>query len=88
MLTESGYVKQCAIRRIGERKRTLFNIVYDREYLIRSVGRIVCKPMFVLGKEKTLELVSEAWDDYYQNHNSKYLHPVGMTNDNYTKVQS
>lgn len=86
MLTEDGYVKQCAIRRIGERKRTLFNIVYDREYLVRTIGRIICRPMFILGKEQTLKLISEAWDDYYQNYNDEYLRPVEVTDDNYAKV--
>ena len=86
MLTERGYIKQSAIRKIGERKRTMFNIVYDREYLIRSIGRIICKPMFILGKEKTLELVSEAWDTCYPYSASMSLQPVEVTDENYAKV--
>lgn len=52
MLTERGYIKQSAIRKIGERKRTMFNIVYDREYLIQAIGRSICKQMFIIGKKK------------------------------------
>lgn len=65
MLTAQGFVKQAAIRRIGDRNRTFFNIVYDREYLLEAIGRLICKPMFVIGKEKTIELIAEAWDNYY-----------------------
>ena len=86
MLTENGYVKQSAIRKIGERKRTVFNIVYDREYLIRAIGKVICRPMFIVGKEKTLELVSEAWDAYYPYSTTKSLEPVETTSGNYAKV--
>lgn len=86
MLAESGCVKQCAIRRIGEHRRTLFNIVYDREYLVRTIGRVICRPMFILGKEKTLKLVGEAWDDYYQNYSDEYLQSVEVASGNYPKI--
>ena len=86
MLTERGYIKQIAIRRIGERKRTLLDVVYDRDYLIQAIGRYICKQMFVIGKEKTLELVSEAWDAYYPNSTEKALVAARVRNENYTQV--
>lgn len=86
MLTSRGYVKQAAIRRIGERKRTLFDVVYDRDYLIQAIGRYICKQMFVIGKEKTLELVSEAWDAYYPSSTEKALAIARTKDENYTKV--
>lgn len=86
MLTEDGYIKQCAITKIGDRKKTLFNIVYDREYFICTIGKIICRPLFILGKEKTLELVAEAWDTYYPYSANKSLQLTEVANDNYAKV--
>ena len=86
MLTERGYVKRAAIRKIGDRKRTFFDVVYDRDYLVQAIGRYICKQMFIIGKEKTLELVSEAWDEYYPNSMIKAVESARAINDNYTKV--
>jgi hypothetical protein len=86
MLTEHGLVKQAAIRKIGERQRTFFNIVYDREYLLEAIGRLICKPMFCVGKEKTVELIAEAWDNYYPYEKLKQMKLSGGENANLTKV--
>jgi hypothetical protein len=86
MLTNRGYVKRVTMRRIGERQRTFFDVVYDRDYLIQAIGRYICKQMFVIGKEKTLELVSEAWDTYYPNSTEKALVTARVQDENYTKV--
>lgn len=67
MLHEDGYLRQQRIRKIGDDRKTIFNVVYDREYLIEYVGKTVCRHLFAAGKEKTLDLVSEAWDNYYPN---------------------
>lgn len=65
MLSEDGYVSQKSIRRIGDASPTLFNVIYDREYLVNFIGRKLCKHLQVLGKQKILELVDEAWDTMY-----------------------
>ena len=65
MLSEAGYVAQRAIRRIGDVEKTIFNVVYDREYLLKTVGKRICQTLFVLGKEETLKVVGEAWDFIY-----------------------
>ena len=67
MLLEEGLVRQTYIRRTGEGMKTLFNITYDREYVIGYLDKFVCSKLFVLGREKTLELVKEAWDTYYSD---------------------
>ena len=67
ILSEDGYIATKSIRRTGDAEKTLFKVVYDREYLITSIGKRICKTLFILGKEKTLELVSEAWDSIYSN---------------------
>ena len=59
------YVSEKPIRRIGDTVATLFNVIYDRDYLINFVVIKICKPLFGLSKEKVLELVSETWDKYY-----------------------
>lgn len=86
MLTEHGLVKQAAIRKIGERDRTFFNIVYDREYLLEAIGRLICKPMFCVGKEATIELIAEAWDNYYPHKKLKEMELAGGKDGNLTKV--
>ncbi len=65
MVSEHGYVRQKPIRRIGDTLPTMFNVIYDRDYLINFVVTKLCKPLFGLSKERVLELVSEAWDKYY-----------------------
>lgn len=67
MLSDDGYVVQRSIRRIGDIVPTVFNVVHDREYAIGFIGRKICKTLQVLGKQKILELVDEAWDTMYPN---------------------
>lgn len=65
MLSKAGFVKRTAVRRIGDRERTFFDVVYDREYLVQAIGRYICKDMYSVGKEEMIKLVGEAWDLYY-----------------------
>ncbi len=65
MLTSSGYVHQARIRRIGDATKSIFHVVYDREYVIDFLSRTVCRPLFALGRQGVLNLVGEAWDRYY-----------------------
>lgn len=86
MLTEEGYVRQSAARKIGTRGRAFFNINYDREYLLGAIGNFICKPLFVIGKEGVLALVAEAWDSYYPTQDIKFFNPVGVPDASYTEV--
>ena len=65
MLSEAGYIKGKRIRRIGDVEKTIFKVTYDREYLLTTIGKKLCQPLFVLGKEETLKVVGEAWDFIY-----------------------
>lgn len=65
MTNETGYIKQSRVRRNGSTESAIYNIIYDRDYLSEYLYKIICKPLFVLGKEQILKLVSEAWDAYY-----------------------
>ena len=67
MLTEQGFVRQTNVRRIGDRDKTIFDVVYDRQYAIEYLGKSVCKNLRVLGIEEILDLVEEAWDYTYPN---------------------
>ena len=65
MTTERGYVKQQRIKKIGDTAKTIYNVVYDRDYLSEYIFIKVCKPLFVLGKQEMLNLVEQSWDAYY-----------------------
>ena len=65
MLSEDGYIKSLNIRRIGDAVPSLFYVIFDRQYLVEWISRRVCKALFVLGKQGTLDLVAEAWDYCY-----------------------
>ncbi len=65
MVSEAGYECNKSIRRIGDPVPTMFKVIYDRQYVINYIGKGICKTLFVLGKEGVLDLVDEAWDNYY-----------------------
>ena len=65
MVSKAGYEKVKSVRRIGDAVPTAFRVIYDRQYVIDYVGRGICKTLFVLGKQGVLNLVDEAWDNYY-----------------------
>ena len=65
MATERGCIKQQRTRKLGDTQKTVFNVVYDREYLSEYIFIRICKPLFVLGKQEVLNLVEQSWDAYY-----------------------
>ena len=65
MLVECGCVKQQRVKPIGANTKSIYNVLYDRDYAVEYIFRKLCKPLFVLGREKVLALVAEAWDIYY-----------------------
>lgn len=65
MGSEAGYIKTSTVRRIGDDTKSTFLVKYDRDYLIAYIARLICKPLFVYGKDKVLALVDEAWDYIY-----------------------
>ena len=65
MLSDDGYIRTINIQRVGDFGKSLFYVVFDREYLIEWISRKICKPLFVLGKQGTFDLVAEAWDYCY-----------------------
>ena len=46
MLTEAGYVKQTSVRRIGDKGKIIFNVKYDRDYVIEYVEKTVFLKLF------------------------------------------
>jgi|GEM_PF-2899153 len=73
MLSDAGYIAESRIRKIGDVQKTIFNVVYDKEYLVNYIIKSTCSPLFVLGKERVLELVDEAWDKRYPHSNVSHL---------------
>lgn len=65
MVSAIGYIADREIRRIGDVKPTVFKVRYDHQYVMEYIGKTLCKTLSNLGKEKVLELVSNAWDEYY-----------------------
>ena len=65
MASERGYVRQTRTKLIDSPVAGVYNVVYDKDYLSEYMFIKICKPLFVLGKERTLELLEEAWDSYY-----------------------
>ena len=65
MVSAIGYIGEREIRRIGDVRPTIFKVRYDHQYVMQYIGKTLCKTLSNLGKEKVLELVSNAWDEYY-----------------------
>ena len=65
MLSDEGYVKQTAVRRTGDAAKTIFDVVYDREYVLSYISKDLCSKLFTLGKEEVVKLVGESWDTCY-----------------------
>ena len=64
MLSEAGSIATGRVRRIGGEEPDYFKVTYDRDYAIEFISRKFCKPLSFVGKEKILELVTEAWEVY------------------------
>ena len=71
MLSDDGYRKQQRIRITGQDFKSMFNVIYDREYVIERIIRFVCKPLFCLGKQRIIQLIETAWDIAYPNSTDK-----------------
>lgn len=67
MLSQEGFVKSSSVRRTGDATKSLFLVRYDREYVIMYIARHICRPLSILGKEKVLKLINEAWDYWLDN---------------------
>ena len=65
MISDEGFVRNTQIRKAGEAEKTFFCVNYDREYVIAFIAKVICGSLFVLGRERILALVGEAWDTYY-----------------------
>ena len=63
MLNEDGYITQTRIKRVGDRDRRMFNVKYDRDYVVIYIYKTLLKPLELLGKERVLQIISEAWDN-------------------------
>lgn len=75
MLSQAGYVCFQRIRQVGGETPQAFNVKYDRDYLIQVIVRKFIKPLSVLGREKTIELVNNAYDLY----DKEMLTPQGLS---------
>lgn len=68
MFADTGHIATQRIRRIGDAAARPFYVKYDKQYAIEFLSRKVCKALYPLGREKTLSIISDAWD-YYEKQN-------------------
>ena len=61
MMADRYYIHS-SLRRTGDTEKTMFEIEYDRDYLVGWMATRVCSPLQTLGKEEILKLVDEAYD--------------------------
>ena len=66
MDSDAGYVMSQRIRKKGQERNRICNVHYDRGYLIETFIRKIIKPLAVLGEERILELISQAWQEYHE----------------------
>ena len=61
MLSEQGYIKQTSVRRVGEKGKTIFNVVYDRDYVIEYLEKTVFLKLFTLNTDTLADVLVNAF---------------------------
>lgn len=56
MLSDRGYTKQTGIRKIGDIEKTVFNVVYDGEYVIEYLEKMVLLKLRTVDLEELIEV--------------------------------
>lgn len=64
MFSDAGCIKMQSIRKTGDAIKSVFEVVYDREYGLEVLTRKIIKPLAVMGREEVVKLINEAWDMY------------------------
>ena len=61
MLSERGYIKQTSVRRIGDKGKTMFNVVYDRDYVVEYLEKVVFIKLALLPTKEVVKLLAQAY---------------------------
>lgn len=58
MLSDEGYAISKRIRVVGDTVPKMFNVVYDRDFVIEYLRLKLIKPLAALGKETIFDLIT------------------------------
>lgn len=64
MPTEQGHIAMQKVRQ-AYKDAAMCKVHYDREYVIEWLMSKLVKPLSIHGKEEVINLVSEAWENYF-----------------------
>jgi hypothetical protein len=67
MFSDHGCLKTKRIRKSGELERSVFEVVYDRDYGLQVLSRDIVARLETLGKDKVHALIDEAWQIHDEN---------------------
>lgn len=62
MLTEQGCLKNQSVRHCHSPKGEMFNVIYDKEYVLTFLSKRIISNLCVIGKDKIHDLIDQAWD--------------------------
>ncbi len=64
MLTDKGYASIQKIRRTGDPVPDIFNVIYDKDYVLEFITRRLVKPLSGLGKIGLINMFDDAYNLY------------------------
>jgi predicted GTPase len=64
MFSDAGCIKMQSTRKTGDAVKSVFEVMYDRDYGLKVLLIKIVKPLAVMGREEVIELINEAWDMY------------------------
>ena len=61
MLSGNSYIKQTGVRRVGDKEKTVFNVVYDRDYVVEYLEKVVFLKLRVIDTDNLGDVLAEAF---------------------------
>jgi hypothetical protein len=67
MFSDHGCIKTKRIRKSGELERSVFEVMYDKDYGMQVLARDIVARLESLGRDKVHDLIDEAWKVHDEN---------------------
>ena len=67
MLSDQGYIRQQGIRRIGDVEKTIFNVFYDRDYVVEYLEKVVFIKLRVIDLKDLIEISLDALSNVHKD---------------------
>jgi hypothetical protein len=67
MFSDHGCLKTKRIRKSGDLDRSVFEVMYDRDYGLQVLARDIVGRLESMGKDEVHALIDEAWHIHDQN---------------------